>query len=210
MLEDTADRFVPVSHIMSGNYLVYPESTALLALAKIFSEKSPTAILLHRDKKIVGIVSEKTILKTAHITDLKDLTGTPETVQKLPAMEFMDKPISVYENESVSKALEKMVENNTNILIVTDIQNNIIGVVAQKDIPRRYGSNVKTSIDEMLNILETVDSIRLDQLAKQLQVNEKLVQDWGRVLEERHLIEVNYPAFGKPTYKKMKYKPKEE
>ena len=68
----------------------------------------------------------------------------------------------------------------------------------------RRGPNVKTGIDEMVKIIENGGKVPLEKIAEKLQVNEDLVQEWGKVLEKIKLVEVQYAAFRKPTYRIVK------
>lgn len=63
-------------------------------------------------------------------------------------------------------------------------------------------SNVKTSMDQLLDMINDKGSVKISDAAKKLKIKDKQIEEWAKVLEEHGLIEVHYPAIGKPVLKK--------
>lgn len=61
---------------------------------------------------------------------------------------------------------------------------------------------IKTSLDQILELVMEKGSIKIPDAAKKLRVKDKQVEEWARILEEHDLIEIHYPTFGKPFLKK--------
>lgn len=60
-------------------------------------------------------------------------------------------------------------------------------------------ASVKTPVDDLYDAIVKFGKIRLDVAAKKFRVPESRVEEWGKILEENGLIEIHYPAIGKPT-----------
>ena len=212
---DSSDDNIPVSTVMSGNYVVLPDGTDLSRIAKVFADKSPICVLITNGEDVLGVLTKKRLLKTVGVEDLEDLPKVPTAVKKLDVRKFMAKPVAIFENEPINHAIEKMTANNVSVLIVLDIKNKLIGVLSKKDllisrVKTRVGPSLETSIDKLLHIIEKVESIDIEKVSKELNVSQQLVEEWGEILEEHGLIEVDYPAFGKPLFKLAKKVSKEE
>ncbi len=63
-------------------------------------------------------------------------------------------------------------------------------------------SNVNTSLDQLLDMIMEKGSLKISDAAKRLKMKDKQVEEWGKILEEHGLIEIQYPALGKPVLKK--------
>ena len=216
----TEEKDVPVSSVMSRNYLVYPPSTQLSIIAKEFLEKTPDCVLVAVGEDIAGIVTKKKLLESAKVKELGDIEKTVQAVKSLSANKFMEKPVPIFENQTTSDALAKMSNTDSNILIVLDIKKRLIGILSKKDIisnrtavkvdHKSIDPHLETAIDKLLHIIQKVESIDLERLSKELNAKPELVEEWGSILEENGLIEVDYPAFGKPLFKIVKKEKKEE
>lgn len=61
---------------------------------------------------------------------------------------------------------------------------------------------VETPLDELLELIMKRGSVSTALAAKEFKVKENQIEEWARVLEEHDLIEIHYPAFGKPLLKR--------
>ena len=62
--------------------------------------------------------------------------------------------------------------------------------------------NVKTQLDQLTDLIMEKGSIKIPDAAKKLKLKEKQVEEWAKMLEEHGMIEIHYPAIGKPVLKK--------
>jgi hypothetical protein len=67
---------------------------------------------------------------------------------------------------------------------------------------RQQKNNVKTQLDQLTDLIMEKGSIKIPEAAKKLKLKEKQIEEWAKMLEEHDLIEIHYPAFGKPILKK--------
>ncbi|MBI5061053.1 MAG: hypothetical protein HZB67_01965 [Candidatus Aenigmarchaeota archaeon] len=63
-------------------------------------------------------------------------------------------------------------------------------------------ASLKTTVDELYDIIVKTKGIRLDHAAKKFHVPEAKIEEWAKILEENGLIEIHYPPIGKPTLMK--------
>lgn len=62
---------------------------------------------------------------------------------------------------------------------------------------RKPASGITTEIDDMLQMVSERKKVKVDQIAKSLKVSEDRIQEWAKILEERGLVRIHYPAIGK-------------
>lgn len=75
----------------------------------------------------------------------------------------------------------------------TEIVQTISGIATRK----RDQNLIITNLDILLDIVMTMGKVRIDDVARALRLDEKVVEELARILEENSLISVHYPAFGK-------------
>jgi hypothetical protein len=63
---------------------------------------------------------------------------------------------------------------------------------------------VSTPLDKLYEYVSSHGKVRINEAARQFEVSEEQIEDWARILEVRNLIEIYYPAFGKPELRKKK------
>lgn len=70
-----------------------------------------------------------------------------------------------------------------------------------KKIVRENGKVIylETSVDKLLDLVKKEKVIKFSDAAKKLNVNEKQIEEWGKILEDHKLIELDYPVVGKPV-----------
>ena len=61
---------------------------------------------------------------------------------------------------------------------------------------------VSTPLDKLYEYVSSHSKVRINEAARQFEVSEEQIEDWARILETRNLIEIYYPAFGKPELRK--------
>ncbi len=60
---------------------------------------------------------------------------------------------------------------------------------------------LETDIDRLFRIIESEKKLSIKKAAKRFKVPENKIEEWGTILEENGLIEMDYPTFGKPVMK---------
>ena len=61
-----------------------------------------------------------------------------------------------------------------------------------------------TPLDKLYEYISSHEKVKINEAARQFEVSEEQIEDWARILEARSLIEIYYPAFGKPELRKKK------
>lgn len=168
--------------------------------------------------KLVGVISQTDIMrimKTKGTVDPKKDTVRVSDIKKLTVRNVMKKPITIDQNEKTTDASDLMAKHDINRLPVVDKKGSLVGIVTREDIMKSMTSeffvksvqmtgeaSVKTGIDNLLDIIAQKKSVTIKDLSKQLNVPENQIEEWGRILEENGLIEIEYPVFfGSPKYR---------
>ena len=123
---------VTVSSVMVKNVKTVKENQTVKQAAKIMSENDIGSIVIVRNTdstKPVGIITERDIVR---------IVGAEQALTlQMPAHEIMSKPIiTIDAMSSIKDALQTMELNNIRRLPVLDKNNNMIGIVTDKDIFR--------------------------------------------------------------------------
>ncbi len=66
------------------------------------------------------------------------------------------------------------------------------------------GKTIETSLDTLYNLVSKKGTVRITDAAKTMHVNVVQIEEWARVLEVHNLVEIHYPAVGKPVLKVKK------
>lgn len=64
---------------------------------------------------------------------------------------------------------------------------------------------LSTGIDNLHNFVLDKKVVPLRDAAKHFGVDRKTAEDWGRILEDHHMIEMHYPVAGEPTLRVVGY-----
>ena len=60
---------------------------------------------------------------------------------------------------------------------------------------------VETNIDKLYKHIKEKGKVRVTEAAKMFDVKAEKIEEWGKILEDHDLIELHYPAIGKPILK---------
>ena len=95
-----------------------------------------------------------------------------------------------------------LIHKNPNVKSVEETKSDIefmqsIAKAARED-------KVSTPLDKLYDYVSSHSRVKINEAARQFEVSEEQIEDWARILESRSLIEIYYPAFGKPELRKKK------
>ncbi|HKZ45503.1 MAG TPA: CBS domain-containing protein [archaeon] len=211
-----------VKDAMTRSVMTFSPEDSLDSAIDIFSGKEISGAPVVKNGKIVGILSQSDILKRIGLKDLISLKVSPEKINDIKGLKIGDvMSRTIYfakEEDDVALAIKIMNEKDINRLPVVDEKGSLIGILTRGDVLRVFAKSLgswvllekkepiilETDIDKLLKIIEEKGSITTDALAGLLNVSEEKVEEWGRILEEHHLIKLEYPPFGKPKLKVVK------
>jgi len=115
-----------VRDIMSPGSVTLPSSSPTLEAVKLMRDKNIGSVLVVDEGKLVGIITERDIVRLIAEDDLEK-----------PLSETMTKdPIVVHPDDPIVVALAKMVEHNIRHLPVVDDNGTPVGVVSIRDIAK--------------------------------------------------------------------------
>jgi len=123
-----------IENMMSKRLITIGADSSAFDAAKQMSEKMISSIIVTDNDKIVGILTERDLVKQVCATDLK--------ASKTPLASIMSAPlITVDKDSTVEHAANTMIKNKVRHLGVTAGNENnpeIIGIVSSRDIVRLY------------------------------------------------------------------------
>lgn len=70
----------------------------------------------------------------------------------------------------------------------------------------KVGNIIETGVDKLLEIVEEKKNVTLKNIADELNLDGKIIEEWASILEEHDLIDMHYPIFGKPVLRIKGYK----
>jgi CBS domain-containing protein len=212
-----------VRDIMNKIIISISPDDSLEDVIDIFSKNSISGAPVVKDKKVVGILSESDIIrelgiKSMALLDSKDGEKLKAFVKdpNLRVAKIMNKTIYlVREDDDITHAVKIMYSKNVNRLPVVDQKGVLSGIITRSDITKIFSKKksspeqnisavLETEIDKLLRIIQEKDSVTVDKLAIELKMKEEKVEEWGKILEEHGLIEIEYSPIGKPIFKKKR------
>jgi len=197
-----------IKDVATKNVIAVHYFSTLFKCYRIFSENQISSIAVIKGKKPIGEIKREALLKILKKRNFSEIKESDlKKLKNLRVINFIEKCEKVDENEDVYIAIKKMIENNVQKIFVVDKKGNLVGVFSKSDIPRvRYKEfgEIFTTIDQMFEIIKEKKKISLKNLSKILNVPEDLVEDWSKILEERNLVEIDYPPIGSPVVKLKK------
>jgi diguanylate cyclase (GGDEF)-like protein/PAS domain S-box-containing protein len=141
MVKDTIER------IYCSEIMAVPPETAMGDAITLMRNNSISCIVVANDKKPVGILTERDIVRSISVFGL--------TFMDLPIGESHSKTIqTVHKDSFVFEAFQALAENNVRHLVVVDDTGDAVGVVTQSDLLNHLGYEyfikVKT-VDQVMN-----------------------------------------------------------
>lgn len=210
-----------VRDVITRDIITFKPDDAVIMALETFSLKNIAGAPVVENEKIVGIITEKDILKAfgrkhifKHIFQAEK--NKLEELSKLRVKDVMKEPvitITIDQNVNVYEAARMMNKYNINrlpvlekgklvgILTRSDIIKSVVKKVAQTKIVKKHGV-VETDVDRLLKLVNKKGRITLKEVAEKMGVAEEDVEDWATVLDEHGLIEYFVPTFGKPELRK--------
>ncbi|MEM7825094.1 MAG: CBS domain-containing protein [Candidatus Aenigmatarchaeota archaeon] len=209
---------------MNKNVITVSPDDSLEEAIEIFSNNRISGAPAVKDGKVVGMLSESDIIKQLSIKsitliDHKNGEKLRSIIKNsnLKVSEIMNKNIYfVKEEDDIANAVRIMYEKDVNRLVVVNKKGALSGIITRSDITKTFSTmkiqpekiipispiSLETEIDKLLQIIQERSSVHVDELSRQLNVPEERIEEWGRILEEHGLIEINYSPIGKPMFKK--------
>ena len=132
-----------VRDIMQKNVITIPQEKTAYDAAQILKEKEISFLVILKDGKPSGIVSERDIVRKIAA---EDLTSSSLTLEKIMSKKFR----WVEPDTSIEDAVQKMLNNNIRRLIVLEDEN-LAGVITQ--------TNMTEFLRSKLLINGTMDNI---------------------------------------------------
>ncbi len=215
---------VLVKDIMIRNPIHVKIKSDLSTAFEIMKKYKLESVIVTEDKIPVGILNYEEILsffssfvrmEKGSLEKNKKILDNLSEQEVSAAMIRCDATVS--RTDSLEKAIKKLLVNKLSQIPVTDEYGKIIGIVTLENVfsfmAKESGkrgiissSKIETGIDKLLDLVKTYGKLSAKEASKKLEVNEKMVEDWAKILEGYGLIEIDYSRIGTiKLIKKEKY-----
>lgn len=134
--------------IMSKKLVCLETSVSATEIAKLMSKNNVSCIILTKDERPIGIVTERDLLTKVTAQDKKS--------SDLTAKEVMSSPITLVSSMTpVEEVAQKMVENKVRRVIVAD-DGQAVGIITVTDFVKHLNSIVSDSEDHKKGIYDNL------------------------------------------------------
>ena len=124
-----------IERLMSTRLITIDMDVSLKEIRELFEKASFHHLLVTEKDKLVGVISDRDILRWT-----SPFIGTP---QERPADEHLlhkrahqimtRHPVTLYNTDSVAKALQLLVDKKLSCLPVTDADGSLVGIITARD-----------------------------------------------------------------------------
>lgn len=217
-----------VKDIMIKDVIAVSPDDSFYEIVELFSEKKISGAPVAIGDKAIGMVSETDIMKFISKRNLVKMIEKDDKEIKdraaLTAKKFMTKNlIKVKPSEDIAKVIVIMNEKDINRVPVEE-KGKLVGIITRADIvsvvseyldahpmlrKRKLETDeptLETNIDKFLLLVKEKGSIKFADAAKKFSVSDKIIEEWGKILEDCKLVNLHYPPIGDPTIKIMTVK----
>jgi CBS domain-containing protein len=139
-----------VENIMSKDIVKIDADKSIQDVAIIMAERNISSILLEDSGKIIGILTERDLVRNVCAKDL--------LASKTPAVSTMSAPVAtVSRNSLVERAADLMVSNKIRHLPVEDNDGNTIGIITKTDLAGYLRRKLPFTDPEILDVIYAFD-----------------------------------------------------
>lgn len=136
----------PVSDFMVPNPIMVEFNVSTADISKLMLKYSISSVIVIKDNKPVGIVTERDLVHRVLAEGLNPLSTLAAEICSKPVI-----PVLMYED--IDKAVEKMKENKIHRLVVVDPYDKVVGIVTTEDIGYHLKSISEKLAIEYLNLM---------------------------------------------------------
>jgi len=207
---------------------VTPEET-FYDVVELFARKKISGAPVVKGDRPIGIVSESDLMRLISAKDMVSLVeGGRKDVKEKAEMKVQDfmKPalVTVKPDDDLRDVIKTMNAKDVNRVPVVQ-KNKLVGIITRADVVsviseyltehplvrKREGDTedepvLETNIDMLLALVKEKGSVKFSDAAKKFGVPEKMIEEWGAILEEYRLAKLHYPPIGTPAIKINKEK----
>ena len=202
-----------IKDIMLSNPKKIKESSRVEEAIDLLSEKGVTCLPVVSKNKLTGMISEENVLNfLSEFMKLEkgDLSKNRKLMDKLSQTKVKSvmskKAPTVTKRDSIEEAIKKMNKEDVDQLGVLE-KNKFVGLLTREEIVAALKKDnagkkiiknkiIVTDIDKFLDLIKGTKAITSEEAAKKLELSIKTIEEWGKILEKKGLIDIEYPPTG--------------
>ncbi|MCD6495992.1 MAG: CBS domain-containing protein [Candidatus Aenigmarchaeota archaeon] len=212
-----------VKDIMVRNVVTLSPDDTFFDIVELFAEKKISGAPVVEGEKLVGMVSESDIMEFVSVKNVMKLIEKGDEALKgktsLKAKDFMTKKvITVSPKDDIIDVVKLLDTKDINRLPVTE-KGKVVGIITRADVVSVVSEyltehpamrkreletdepKLETSVDILLSLAKQKNAITFKEAAKELKVDENMIEQWAKILEDYKLVKINYPPLGEPKIK---------
>jgi hypothetical protein len=165
---------------------------------KIYATVSGKQVMIEKNGYVeIKPVDEEKVEKKSEYVEIKPID------EKKPELGFKIEKENHY--AVIKPIVDDIKERAKEELIEQKIKSEKIETPREKVVPAKTGS-VETTIDRLIDIIEKRGSVTTFELSKELGVKMEQIENWAKILEDRGLIDMEYPLIGSSKLRKKQWK----
>jgi hypothetical protein len=179
----------------------------------IYADASGKSFVIEKDGYAeIKLVEEEKVEKKPEYAEIKLVEE--EKVEKKPEMSFKIEKENHYAvirpivNNIKERAKEELIEEKIKSeQVVKEKEKEKLRTPEEKRLPAKAEYvGLETSIDKMIDIVDKRGSVTTFELSKELGVSIEQIDNWAKILEDRGLIDIEYPLIGPSKLRKKQWK----
>lgn len=144
-----------LEQVMLEKLVVVEPHESLRYLTSLFDARETHHILVMESGVLLGIISDRDLLKSIHPNTFSDIASTTElnVLNKTANQVMTAKPICIHQSKSIIEAGELMLEKGISALPVVNDVNKVLGLVSLKGIVSYFVRRTRERQKRMVNLV---------------------------------------------------------
>lgn len=129
-----------VDQVMHEELKIVGPEDSIRHIATLFDQRDTHHVLVMENNALLGIISDRDLLKSIHPNSFSDIASHSEEVllNKTANQIMSPKPVCIPKTRSIIKAAELMLEKGFSALPVVDEKRRVLGIVSLRSITQYF------------------------------------------------------------------------
>ena len=134
-----------VSYVMSKKVAAVTPGTTLVTVGRMMSEKKISCVIVQEKMKILGIISERDIVRR--------LAANGGELSKVKARQVMTSPVhTLYSDTTLDRAVNLMAEKGFRRFPIVNRSEKLVGIVTQSDVLKAFVREMEIAHEKMKDL----------------------------------------------------------
>jgi len=134
-----------VSYVMSKKVATVTPGTTLVTVGRMMSEKKISCVIVQENTKIIGIISERDIVRR--------LASKGGELSKVKARQVMSSPVqTLYSDTTLDRAVNLMTEKGFRRFPILNRSEKLVGIVTQSDVLKAFVREMEIAHEKLKDL----------------------------------------------------------